>query len=162
MQARVRNRVLHTFVSCSLIDKNDATEMRAWAHCGGFLVDGSVRIEGADGTRLEPGLPTELRYGARRPFAREHLHQRDAEHLVYRNPKPLRSTAPCARPAALVLTPLELITKIAAPGAASKATSPSPLRCARAQYAATLCGDGARPCRRFANADFCRAQRKVP
>ena len=51
---------------------------------------------------------------ARPPFALEHLHQRDAGHVVYRNPKPVRTTAPGARPAALVLTPLELITKIAA------------------------------------------------
>ncbi len=56
--------------------------MRAWAHDGGFSVDGSVRIEGADRTGLEPGLPTALRYGARPPFALEHLHQRDAEPLA--------------------------------------------------------------------------------
>ena len=41
------------------------------------------------------------------------LRQRDALHLVYRNPKPVRTTAPGARQAALVLTPLELIDKIA-------------------------------------------------
>ena len=34
--------------------------------------------------------------------------------MVYRNPKPVRTTAPGARPAALVPTPLALITKIAA------------------------------------------------
>lgn len=67
-----------------------------------FSVDGSVRIEGADRT----GLERLLRYCARPPFA--------LEHLVYRNPKPVRTTVPGARPAALVLTPLELITKIAA------------------------------------------------
>ena len=110
VQARVRTRVLRAFVRRGLIDKDDATEMRAWAHDGGFSVDGSVRIEGADRTALEPLL----RYCARPPFALEHLHQRDAEHLVYRNPKPVRGTAPGTRPAALVLTPLELITKIAA------------------------------------------------
>ena len=84
--------------------------MRAWAHDGGFSVDGSVRMEAAD--RI--GLERLLRYCARSPFALEHLHQRDALHLVYRNPKPVRGTAPGARPAALVLTPLEMITKIAA------------------------------------------------
>ena len=73
-------------------------------------MNGSVRIEGADRT----GLERLLRYCARPPFALEHLHQRDAEHLVYRNPKPVRGTAPGTRPAALVLTPLELIDKIAA------------------------------------------------
>ena len=84
--------------------------MRAWARDGGFSVDGSVCIEGADRIGLER-LP---RYCARPPFALDHLRQRDAEHLVYRDPKPARGTAPGARPAALVLTPLELITKIAA------------------------------------------------
>ena len=75
----MRTRVLSTFVRRGLIDKDDATEMRAWAHDGDFSVDGSVRIEGADRT----GLERLLRYCARPPFA-------------------------------LVLTPLELITKIAA------------------------------------------------
>ena len=84
--------------------------MRAWAHDGGFSVDGSVRIEGADRTELERLLRT----CARPPFALEHLHQRDAEHLVTRNPTPARGTATGARPTALLPTPLELITKIAA------------------------------------------------
>jgi len=50
-----------------------------------------------------------LRYCARPPFALEHLHTLDAEHLLYHNPKP-RSDSPRD----LVLTPLELIDKIAA------------------------------------------------
>jgi hypothetical protein len=50
VQARVRTHVLRTFVKRGLIDKDDASEMRAWAHDGGFSVDGSVRIEGADRT----------------------------------------------------------------------------------------------------------------
>ena len=69
-----------------------------------------MRIEGAD----RVGQERLLRYCARPPFALTHLHQRDAGHPVYRNPKPARTTAPGARPAALVLTPLELITKIVA------------------------------------------------
>ena len=36
VQARVRTRVLRTFVKRGLIGKDDATEMRAWAHDGGF------------------------------------------------------------------------------------------------------------------------------
>ena len=110
VQARVRTRVLRSFVNRGLIGKDDAAEMRAWAHDGGFSVDGSVRIEGAD--RI--GLERLLRYCARPPFAPAHLHQRDAEQLVYRNPKPARGTAPGVPPTALVLTPLELIDKIAA------------------------------------------------
>ena len=42
-----------------------------------------------------------LRTHARPPFALEHLHQRDALHLVSRNPKPARGTAPAAHPTAL-------------------------------------------------------------
>lgn len=36
MQARVRTRILCTFVKRGLIDKDDATEMPAWVHDGGF------------------------------------------------------------------------------------------------------------------------------
>jgi hypothetical protein len=36
VQTRVRTRVLRTFVKRGLIDQDDATEMRAWAHDGGF------------------------------------------------------------------------------------------------------------------------------
>jgi len=36
VQARVRTCVLPTFVRRGLIDKDDATEIRAWAHDGGF------------------------------------------------------------------------------------------------------------------------------
>ena len=61
--------------------------MRAWAHDGGFSVDGSVRIEGTDRTGLE---------------RRTHLRQRDTGNLVYRNPKSARGTAPGVRPAVLV------------------------------------------------------------
>ena len=50
-----------------------------------------------------------LRYCARPPFALEHLHEHHAGHLVYRCPKPRPGG-----PSALVLTPLELIDKIAA------------------------------------------------
>ena len=69
-----------------------------------------MRIKGAD--RI--GLERLLRYCAGPPFALDYLHQRDALHLVYRNPKPARATAAGARPAALLLTPLTLIDKIAA------------------------------------------------
>jgi hypothetical protein len=82
VQARARTRVLSTLVRRGMIDNDDVTEMRAWAHDGGFSVDGSVLIEGADRT----GLERLLRYCARPPFALEHLHQRDTDHLVYRNP----------------------------------------------------------------------------
>ena len=88
-----------------LIEEDDADKMAGWDHGGGFSVDASVRIEGAD----RSGLERLLRYCARPPFALEHLQQRDPEHLVYHSPKP-RPDAP----GDLVLTPLELIERIAA------------------------------------------------
>ena len=55
------------------------------------------------------GLERLLRYCARPPFALEHLQQLDAEHLVYHSPKQGLDGS-----SDLVLTPLELIGKIAA------------------------------------------------
>ena len=105
VQALVRRRVLRTFVRRALIEKCDAEEMAGWEHGGGFSVDAAVRIEGND----RAGLERLLRYCARPPFALEHRHQRDAGHLVYHCPKPRPDG-----PRDLVLTPLELIDRIAA------------------------------------------------
>jgi len=74
--------ILHVFVRRGLIEKCDADEMAGWDHGGGFSVDAAVRIEGND----RAGLERLLRYCARPPFALEHLHQSDAEHLVYHCP----------------------------------------------------------------------------
>ena len=79
--------------------------MGGWDHGGGFSLDASVRIEGADRASRE----RLLRYCARPPFALAHLQQHDAEHLAYICPKPRPGG-----PSTLVLTPLELIGKIAA------------------------------------------------
>jgi hypothetical protein len=57
VQARVRTRVLHTFVKRGLIDKDDVHEMGGWEHGGGFSVDAWVCIEGAN----RPGLERLLR-----------------------------------------------------------------------------------------------------
>ncbi|MBK9522286.1 MAG: transposase [Rhodocyclaceae bacterium] len=105
VQTRARQRILRAFVRRGLIDKDDAKEMVQWEHGGGFSVDASVCVEGND----RAGLERLLRYCARPPFALEHLHQHDAEHVVYHNPKPHQGG-----PRELVLTPLELIDKIAA------------------------------------------------
>ena len=79
--------------------------MAQWEHGGGFSVDGSVRIEAAD----RAGRERLLRYCARPPFALERLRELDGEHLLYESTKPGRGgTGP------LVLTPLELIDRIAA------------------------------------------------
>ncbi len=104
VQALVRQRILRAFVRRSLMDQSDGKEMGEWEHGGGFSVDASVCIEGTD----RPWLERLLRYCARPPFALEHLHQGDAEHLAYRSPKPRPDG-----PDELLLTPLELIDKIA-------------------------------------------------
>lgn len=105
VQVQVRRRILRTFVRRGLIEKCDAEEMAGWDHGGGFSVDAAVRIEGND----RAGLERLLRYCARPPFALERLQQRDAGHLVYHCPKPRPDG-----PADPVLTPLELIDRIAA------------------------------------------------
>ena len=53
VQARVRTCVVRTFVRHGLIERDDATEMRAWAHEGDFSVDASARIEGTERTGPE-------------------------------------------------------------------------------------------------------------
>lgn len=105
VQAASRLRILRAFVRRGLIDKSDGEEMGGWEHGGGFSVDATVRIEGTD----RAGLERLLRYCARPPFALEHLQQLDAEHLVYHSPKPRPDG-----PRDPVLTPLELIDRIAA------------------------------------------------
>ena len=105
VQAQVRQRILRAFVRRGLIGKSDRDEMMSWEHGGGFSLDASVCISDTD----RAGLERLLRYCVRPPFALEHLHPLDAEHLIYHNPKP-RSDSPRD----LVLTPLELIYKIAA------------------------------------------------
>jgi hypothetical protein len=105
VQAMVRRRILRAFVRRGLIGKNDAGVMGGWEHGGGFSVDASVCIGGDD----RAGMERLLRYCARPPFALEHLQQLDAEHLIYHSPKPRLDGS-----SDLVLTPLELIDKIAA------------------------------------------------
>ena len=101
----MRQQVLRAGVRRGLLDQGDADEMGGWDHGGGFALDAAVRIEGAD----RAGRERLLRYCARPPVALEHLHEHHAGHLVYRCPKPRPGG-----PSALVLTPLELIDKIAA------------------------------------------------
>ena len=83
VQALVRQRVLRAFVRRGLLEQHDGDQMGGWAHGGGqggnFWLDATVRIEGAD----LAGRERLRRYCARPPFALDHLHQHDAEHLVY-------------------------------------------------------------------------------
>lgn len=105
VQVRVRQRTLHLFVRRGPLDKADGKAMGQRDHGGGFSVGASVCIEGTD----RPGLERLLRYCARPPFALEHLQQLDAKHLCYHNPRHKPD-----EPGDLVLTPLELIDKVAA------------------------------------------------
>jgi hypothetical protein len=105
VQQQVRARVLRWFVRAGHLDQTDARDMASWHHGGGFSLDASVRIEGAD----RVGLERLLRYCARPPFALERLEQITDDQLVYRFPKP----QPDGR-TELRLTPLELLERLAA------------------------------------------------
>lgn len=146
VQTQVRRRILRTFVRRGLIGKTDRDEMLGWEHSGGFSLDATVCISGTDRAGLERllrycapdtlltklaacgrgrtavapapvGFAAPCRNCARPPFA--------LEHLLYHNPKS-RSDSPRD----LVLTPLELIDKIAALILRTACASSSLLRCA--------------------------------
>ena len=104
VQAAARTRILRAFVGRGRIESFDAKEMLACQHSG-FPVDAGVCIEAHDRAGLER-LP---RYCARPPFSMERLRQRGADR-VYHCPKPQSG----GKQADLVLTPLELIDRIAA------------------------------------------------
>jgi hypothetical protein len=80
VQQQVRRRVLRWFARAGHLDAADARDMAGWDHGGGFSLDASVRIEGAD----RSGLERLLRYCARPPLALERLEQTSDEQLVYR------------------------------------------------------------------------------
>ena len=52
VQAKVRRRLLASFVRRGLLESDAARDMAQWQHGGGFSVDAAVRIEAAD----RPGL----------------------------------------------------------------------------------------------------------
>ena len=59
VQGQVRTRVLRWFARAGHLDQTDARAMAGWHHGGGFSLDASVRIEGADRAgreRLRPLL----------------------------------------------------------------------------------------------------------
>ncbi len=118
MQADLRLRILRAFVGRGLIEKADAKEMLAYQHSG-FSVDAGVCIEAHDRAALE----RLLRYCARPPFAMDRLRKAGAD-LVYRCAK--QHSEPTGdkrvgKVAELVLTPLELIDRIAASGSHRRA-----------------------------------------
>ncbi|MDS4053928.1 transposase [Accumulibacter sp.] len=79
VHGKVRRRLLRALTGRGVLDPEDAESMASWDHGGGFSLDASVRVEGAD----RPGLERLLRYCARPAFAVERLREIDAEHLVY-------------------------------------------------------------------------------
>jgi hypothetical protein len=78
--------------------------MLSWQHRGGFSLDASTRIEAWD----RHGLERLSRYCARPALALQRLHYVEEHMLLYRFPRP----DPKGR-TELVLTPLELIERIA-------------------------------------------------
>jgi hypothetical protein len=117
VQAQVRRRVLRGFVRWGWLAEGDRQAMQGWAHGGGFSMDAAVRIEGRDKDRLE----RRPRYGARPPFALERLEPSGADRLVYHLPKP----GPDGR-TELMLTPLELIDRLAALIPSPRVSQPLP------------------------------------
>ena len=48
IQGTIRRRILRLFLRRALLEADDAKDMGAWQHDGGFSLDASVRIEGHD------------------------------------------------------------------------------------------------------------------
>ena len=105
LQEKVRRRVLRHLQRRGHLSADEASEMLAWEHAGGFSLDASVRVAASD--RL--GLERLCRYGARPAFASDRLRRENDDTLVYYPLKP----GPDGRPY-LVMTPLELLQKLAA------------------------------------------------
>ncbi|SBT05888.1 hypothetical protein ACCAA_270120 [Candidatus Accumulibacter aalborgensis] len=67
VQAKVRRRLLRALTRRGVLEPEDAETMASWEHGGGFSLDASVRVEGAD----RQGLERLLRTCARPAFALE-------------------------------------------------------------------------------------------
>ena len=105
VQSEVKRRIVRAFVKRGLLDAIAGEVMIDARQGGGFSVDASVCIGSDD----RAGLERLLRYCARPPFAMERLHPKGKDKLLYHCPKP----QPGGKQGDLVLTPLELIDKIA-------------------------------------------------
>ena len=111
VQADLRRRILRAFVGRGLLESFEAKEMLGYKHSG-FSVDTSVRIEAHD----RAGLERLLRYCARPAFSMERL-RKAGKDLVYRCAKQHSEPSSDKRGPKvdeLILTPLELIDRIAA------------------------------------------------
>lgn len=110
-QLTLHKRILRAFVRCNLIEKADAKEMLTYQHSG-FSLDASVCIEEHDRAALE----RLLRYCARPALSMDRL-RKEGANLVYRCAKQHSEPTSDKRGRKvdeLVLTPLELIDRIAA------------------------------------------------
>jgi hypothetical protein len=107
VHAKVRRRLLRPLTRRDVLEPEDAKTMASWEHGGGFSLNASVRIEGTD----RPVLERLLRYCARPVFALERWREIEAERLVYESIKPGPDGSVSA-----MLTPLELIERLAALG----------------------------------------------
>ncbi len=105
MQVKVRHRLRRAPTRRGVPEPDDAATMANGDHGGSFSRDASARSEVAERQTLE-GL---LRHCARPALALERLRQIDAERLVYETAK--RSPGGSV---GLILTPLELIERLAA------------------------------------------------
>ena len=108
VQADLRRRILRAFLGRGLLESVDAKEMLTYKHSG-FSVEAGVCIEAHDRAALE----RLLRYCARPPFAMDRL-RKEGSALVYRCAKQHSELAAGGKVAELVLTPPELIERIAA------------------------------------------------
>lgn len=105
VQEKTRRRVLRYLERYGYLNPEAAEMMRAWPHSGGFSVDGSVRLHDWD----REGLERLARYCARPAFSAERLDRWDRDTFVYRLKRPLAHGQ-----TSLVLTPLELLSRLAA------------------------------------------------
>ena len=108
----MRKLILRAFVARGHIKPGDAKDIAAYAHGGDFSVDAGVRIEATD----RAGLERLLRYCARPPFAMDRLKQRGADLIPRCGKGHTHDSEPRQSdkyPGKLVLTPLELIDRIA-------------------------------------------------
>jgi hypothetical protein len=100
----IRKRVLAHLVRSDCLDADDAKDMLAWQHHGGFSVDASVHIAACD----RQGLQRVVRYCARHPFAKGRLLRLSEQKVIYQLPKP-----DVDGNSALSFDPLELLDQLA-------------------------------------------------
>ena len=105
VQQTIRSKLLAYTSSRGFLEPDEARDMLAWAHGGGFSLDASILIPAHGRDALE----RLLRYCARPAFAQDRLHQIDDARYRYDAPKPGPKGTVC-----LIVSPLELLDRLAA------------------------------------------------